>query len=143
MAAVPHIDERVNCPIERTEFEELLGQAAELLNVNENEFDISIRHREIKKVIKDAFPDREIKNIPLAVKRREDNPAFVTWTGANTVLGNAINSERLTIRDETRVTALVGSADDSIDVALLRDLRTNNDVIVYAKVSLHAMSRNK
>ena len=49
LTTVPHLDERVNCPIRKTEFEELLGQTAELLNVNENEFDISIRRREIKK----------------------------------------------------------------------------------------------
>jgi len=143
LAAVPHIDERVNCPIPRTEFEELLEEAAELLNVNENEFDISIRHREIKNVLKGAFPDREIKNIPLAVKRREDNPELVTWTGSNTVLGKVISNDRLTIRDETRVTALVGGTDGSVGAALLRDLKTNDDVVVFAKVILCVASRNK
>jgi len=57
------------------------------------------------------------------------------------VLGNAINSDRLTIWDETRITALVGKTDDSVGAALLRDLRTNDDVTVCAKVILHAMSR--
>lgn len=140
LAAVPHLGERVNCPIPTTEFEELLEQAAELLNVNENEFDMSIRHREIKKVLKGAFPDREIKNIPLAVKRREDNPELVTWTGSNTILGGAINDGRLTIRDETRVTALVSKTDDSVGAALLRDLKTNDDLVVFAKVILRLTS---
>jgi hypothetical protein len=143
LVALPHPDERVNCPIPSTEFEELLEQAAEILNVNENEFDISIRHREIKKALKDAFPDREIKNIPLAVKRREDNPKLVTWTGSNTVLGDAIDNDRLTIQDEMRVTALIGRTDDSIGAALVRNLKTNDDVIVLAKVILHAASRKQ
>ena len=143
LIAVPHPDERVNCPIPRTEFEELLGQAVDILNINENEFDISIRHREIKRVLKDAFPDRDIKNIPLAVKRREDNPKLVTWTGSNTVLGDVIDNDRLTIQDEMRVTALVGGTNDTIGAALVRDLKTNDDVIVFAKVIPCAASRKQ
>ena len=143
LKAIPHAEERVNCPVPAAEFEELLGQAAELLNVNENEFDVSIRHREIKKTLKDAFPDREFKNIPLAVKRREDNPQFVTWTGSNTVLGGAIDNGRLTLKDETRVTALIPQADGTVTAALVRDLRTNDDVLVYAKVISRVASRKQ
>lgn len=50
------------------------------------------------------------------------------------MLGDVINSDRLTIRDET---------DDSVGAALLRDSRTNDDAIVFAKMTLRAMSRNK
>ncbi|KAF9646149.1 pyranose 2-oxidase [Thelephora ganbajun] len=137
---IPHPEERVNCPIDRTKFKDLLKQAGEILNVNENEFEISIRHREVKKVLKAAFPNREIKNIPLAVKRRADNPKLVTWTGSNTVLGGAISNKRLTIRDETRVTRVVRKQGtlDTIEAADLLDLRTNKKVAVKAKVFIIA-----
>jgi len=136
---IPHAGERVNCPIPSDEFESLLKQSGELLNVHEHEFDISIRHREIKKVLNEAFPDRGIKNIPLAVKRREDNPRYVTWTGSNTVLGDVIHSDRLTIRDETRFSAVFSGIDDKrIRIALLRDLRTNSDILVFAKAFIIA-----
>jgi pyranose oxidase len=131
----PHPEERVNCPISSKEFDKLLDESAKLLNVHENEYDISIRHREVKKVL--AKAGYNIKNIPLAVKRREDNPQYVTWSGSNTVLGDAIKNPRLTIRDETRVTDVFPSpilpAEIHIGVARLRDLRTNKDVIVRAK----------
>jgi hypothetical protein len=65
LKAIPHAEERVNCPVPAAEFEELLGQAAELLNISGNEFNVSICHREIKKTLKDAFPDHEIKMSPL------------------------------------------------------------------------------
>ena len=137
VVAIPHSEERVNCPIPPEEFEDLLQQAGELLNVNENEFDISIRHRELKKVLTKAFPNREVKNIPLAVKRREDNPQYVTWSGSDTLLGDAIGNDRLTIRDETRVTAVFRGFDPRrVRAALLRDLKSNKDVLIFAKVIL-------
>ena len=133
--AHPHAGEMVNCPIPSKEFEGLLDESAKLLNVHGNEFDISIRHREIKKVLTKAFPDRKIVNIPLAVERRKENARYVTWTGANTVLGDALNNDRLTIRDETRFTAVYSGFDNkTARIALLRDLRTNKDILVFAKV---------
>ena len=143
--AIPHPGERNNCPIPSEEFENLLHQSGELLNVHEHEFDISIRHREIKKVVENAFPNRGVKNIPLAVKRREDNPQYVTWSGSNTVLGPVIDNDRLTIRDETRVTRIYTGYDEpsSAGFAILRDLRSNKDVLVFAKVILPAVSRKR
>ena len=133
--AHPHTGERVNCPIPSEEFEALLEESAKLLNVHEHEFDISIRHREIKKVLTKAFPDRKFINIPLAVERRKENTRYVTWSGANTVLGDALKSDRLTIRDETRFTAVYSAFDNkTARVALLRDLKTNKDILVFAKV---------
>lgn len=57
------------------------------------------------------------------------------------MLGDAINNSRLAIRDETRVTVLVGVNDVIISTALVRKLRTNDDVIVLAKVILRVTSR--
>jgi hypothetical protein len=48
LKAIPHAEGRVNYPVPAAEFEGLLGQAAELLNVNENEFNVSIRHVKLK-----------------------------------------------------------------------------------------------
>ena len=139
--AIPHKEEREKCPIEYNEFEDLLEEAGQILNVHENEFDGSIRHREVKKFLQGKFPDRKIQNIPLAVERGE-NREFVTWTGADTVLGDAIKSNRLTIRMETRVTAVAKGDDPSrVGAALLRDIRSDNDDVVAAKVILCATQK--
>ncbi|CAE6528111.1 unnamed protein product [Rhizoctonia solani] len=114
---IPHPDERKNSPIADDELLKLIDEAGELLNVNSNEYDKSIRHNLVKDVLAKAYPGKSeegierVKNLPLAVKRNE-NPAYVTWSGSDTVLGKKYaeqKDDRFTLLAEHK---LVGFARD-------------------------------
>ena len=82
------------------------------------------------------YPGRAFHNIPLAVERRKDNPDFVTWSSAATVLGEW--NDKFTLLTETRVTSVGRFAPgpgQHIDYALVRDLGTNQDRLITAKVN--------
>lgn len=122
----------------------LLSDAGTLLNVHPNEYDNSIRHNLVKKGLTEAFtqfPGRTFQNIPLAVKRRVDNESYVTWTGANTILGKW--NDTFQLLTETRVTRVgwfttkvekPAAAGYPVEYALVRDLNTGSDILVVAKV---------
>lgn len=123
----------------------LLERAGTLLNVHSNEYDQSIRHNLVRKGLTEAlaqYPGRTFHNIPLAVQRRTDNPEYVTWTGANTILGEW--NDTFELLTETRVTRLGNFIEQgtTIDYALLRDLNTDEDRIVVAKVRLIYLHNN-
>lgn len=73
-------------------------------------------------------------NLPLGVKRRTDNPDFVTWTGSDTILGTT--DSRFTLMTEACCTKLVEDPNDSdlIGGACLYDLNTGKNVFVKAQV---------
>lgn len=115
----------------------MLNEAGTLLNIHSNEYDESIRHNLVKKGLTEAFmqfPGRTFQNIPLAVKRRLDNPEYVTWTGTDTILGEW--NDTFTLLMETRVTRVVVDKNGGppIMCALLRNLNTDKDRIIVAKV---------
>ena len=66
-----------------------------------------------------------IQLLPLAVRRRADNPIYVTWTGSNTIPGDAVNSPRYTPSPETHVTEVVRDPIDQSQIfgVAVRDLR--------------------
>jgi len=80
-------------------------------------------------------PGRIFKNLPLAVKRRVDNPDYVTWTGTNTILGEW--NDKFQLLTETRVTQVIwgrsNQSEEPVEYALLRDLNTNDDRLIIAK----------
>ncbi|KAF9265018.1 pyranose 2-oxidase [Marasmius fiardii PR-910] len=144
----PHAEELVNNPIPKSERDKLYVEARKLLNVHNDQYDkdaegndISIRHYVVKKGLLDNLPkERNVQSLPLGVERRKDNPTYVTWTGANTVLGDQamklLGTKRFTLRTETRVTKLVHDLTDSdskISGMLLRNLKENKDELVRAK----------
>lgn len=139
---IPHDEERTELHkvIPKTTVDRLLSEAGTLLNVHEHEYDGSIRHNLVKDALQNAmdaeFPGRTFHSIPLAVKRRTDNPEYVTWTGMNTVLGEWINT--FPILTETRVTRIAQADPFPVEgtpfqYALLRDLNTDEDKVVFAK----------
>ena len=116
------------------EIETLLESASDLLGVHSDQFDISIRHNVVKKVLQDdpAFRNRSVTNIPLAVKR-SDNPDYVTWSACDTILGEQVT--KVNLLTETRVTRLSHySLTGELNGAVLCNLKTNKDILVQAKV---------
>lgn len=74
------------------EWEEYYGKSEKLLKLSHTLFDHSIRNTIVKKVLKDTYPeltttDYPPQNLPLAGERNQQAPEFVTWSGANTILG--------------------------------------------------------
>ncbi|CCO27173.1 hypothetical protein BN14_01208 [Rhizoctonia solani AG-1 IB] len=89
---VPHREERKNSPLPQDELLKLIEEAGTLLNVNLNEYDDSVRHTLVREILKKEYPGQienhdVVTNLPLAVKRNKKNPAYVTWSGSDTVLG--------------------------------------------------------
>ena len=123
--------------IPQTEFDALLESAGEILGVHSDQFDSSIRHNVVKTLLQDdpAFQSRGVTDIPLGVKRRTDNPDYFTWTGSDTVLGEQVKNSNFKLFTETRVTKLhFDPFTLKIDGAILRDLNTDTNIVVKAKV---------
>jgi len=138
---VPHTDETEKNPIIRRELYQLLADAGTFLNVKSNEYDNSIRHTYVKETLQKAFPNRGVGNLPLGVQRNSDNPAYVTWTGTNTILGEMVNDlKHFELRTETRVTKVIHDPGDEkkIVAALIRNLRNDCDYLVFAKAFIIA-----
>ncbi len=130
-------------PIEKQELCGLLDRGKALLSVRNDQFDQSIRHRVVKKALTDSLAgaSREVKSLPLAAKRCTDNKAYVNWSGADTILGEALSRHhdhpRFTLRAETRVTKLYYIPTEHGNViafAQIRDLKADRDYFVVAKV---------
>jgi len=119
--------------VPKDEFDKLFKRAGDLLAVNEHEFDHSIRHNVVKKALENLPGEARLGNHPLAVKRRTDNPDFVTWTGSDTILGTT--DSRFTLKTEARFTKLVADPNDPnlVGGALLYDLNTGKDIFVKAQ----------
>jgi pyranose oxidase len=136
---VPHDEERANNPIDSGEFNTLLDRAKNLLNVNDDQYESSIRHTVVKDALRALAQTRGMRSIPLAVKRRSDNPDYVAWTGCDTILGKLAGDPRFTLATERRVTKLFSSYNSNrVTCALVRDLNTNKDVVVIAKTFIIA-----
>ncbi|TFK64358.1 pyranose 2-oxidase [Pluteus cervinus] len=149
--STPHEEEIIRNPINKQDRETLGKEADKLLGVNPNEYDVSIRHKLVRETLKDKLEPSSRKdsvvNMPLAVKRRTDNPDYVTWSGADTILGDLTKyGKRFQILTETRVTSLErpringpggpgtgpGTGPD-IHGILARDLHNNSDIYIKAK----------
>ncbi|KAG6382089.1 pyranose 2-oxidase [Boletus reticuloceps] len=137
-----------NCPVphenERRQLESvipgdvltgLLGEAGTLLNINDDQFDKSVRQIVVKKSL-ESFGDR-VQKMALAVKRRTDNPDYVTWTGPDTILGDVVGNPNFKLLTEHLVVKVVISEGDPgmISGVSLRDLtkKENSERLVTAK----------
>ena len=121
--------------IPRNEVETLLNSASDLLGVRSDQFDMSIRHNVVKDNLKDdpGFKTRGVTSLPLAVKRRTDNPDYLTWSACDTILGEQV--KKVNLHTETRVTRLhFDTLTGKIDGAILHDLNTDEDILVVAEV---------
>ncbi|KAF9230889.1 pyranose 2-oxidase [Melanogaster broomeanus] len=126
----PHEEERVKNPIKWEILEGLLQRGRELLNIHENEYDESIRHRVVRSTLQKALGESNVKNMPLAVQRRTDNKRYVTWSGTNTVLGDVVTNPNFTLWAEHRLTKVYGHpfSNGVISGALVRNLNSDRDI---------------
>ncbi|QRV80165.1 GMC oxidoreductase [Ceratobasidium sp. AG-Ba] len=123
----PNEEESVNKPVDALEFETLLTQARELLNVTTTAYDHSIRHNIVKKALEDAH--LKVENLPLAVERLNED--YVRWSGVDTVLGpkwsaSQPEGSRFTLSPETLTVRLLPEdpLSGKIGGVLLRDLKS-------------------
>ncbi|QRV94651.1 hypothetical protein RhiJN_22669 [Ceratobasidium sp. AG-Ba] len=123
----PNEEESVNKPVDALEFETLLTQARELLNVTTTAYDHSIRHNMVKKALEDAH--LKVENLPLAVERLNED--YVRWSGVDTVLGpkwsaSQPEGSRFTLSPETLTVRLLPEdpLSGKIGGVLLRDLKS-------------------
>ena len=134
----PHPEERQKNPIAAQELDTLLQRAEKILDVTTDQYDKSIRHNLVLKTLQKQteldLKDRA-KPLPLAVRRRKDNPDYVTWSGADTVLNKAVKSDRFILSSETRVTRLISFFHNTTNVAgvMMRDLKTDRDVFIWPR----------
>lgn len=64
----------------------LLYQAARtLIGTSEHEFDQSIRHNVVLDALREAFPDRGVKPLPLACHRLAEGSPYVNWHSPDNV----------------------------------------------------------
>ena len=155
LLALPNKEETEKNPISQEELSTLLTRASRLLNVHDNQYDVSIRHTVVKKWLTQSLPkDRNVQSLRLAVERRHDNPDYVTWTGTDTVLGaDLLKDPRFELWQETLVKSLypVATSKNShqesekprIAGALVRRLPDDEDeILVIAKVSKTTLLSN-
>jgi pyranose oxidase len=150
-------------PIERTdiisnnEWNVLYEEAKKLLNVSTKEYDNSIRHNVVLKALKDEYEELPEayapQSLPLAVERRQDNDELVTWSGSDTVLGEAMlkkdplsklppedeKEKDFVIKPQHRCKKIVRSKDGSrIEYAVVENLIEWKTIKVYAKTFIVA-----
>lgn len=121
------------------DFNPLFQKAGELLNVHPDQYDKSIRHSTVRRVLQNTLPASRkstLANLDLAVERRKDNPDFVTWSSAGTILGTQVKNPGFKLDTEVRVTKIIPVPGDATTVAgvQVQNLNTGKDVIIKAKV---------
>ena len=127
--------------ISHEEWNGLYGRAENLLKTDRNVFDKSIRNTIVRDVLQSTFPDLkppfEPQNLPLAAQRNTLNDELVTWSGADTVLGDLAtpnSSQRFQVWSEYRCTKLIrAEGGEGIVYAEVMDLMNWQEYHIYAK----------
>lgn len=123
------------------EWNTLYGRAEKLFTKTDDAFDDSVRQKLVKRVLTEAYPDREMKSMPLACKRKHDNKEYVEWSCTATILGELSKpeyfykgEERLfDMRPNTQCDKLELDPDHQIAWALINDLEANQQYYIHAK----------
>jgi pyranose oxidase len=122
------------------EWDQLYKRGEKLLNTHKDAFEDSIRNAIVRDVLRSTFPDLKApydpQNLPLAAERNAENDELVTWSGADTVLGDLAvpgASERFRLLSQYRCTKLV--PDGNGGAILYADVM---DVINWQPYHIHA-----
>jgi pyranose oxidase len=116
--------------IPAAEWEKLYAEAEKLLGTRLHEFDDSIRNTVVRETLEKEYSELEhpyeVQRLPLAVKRREDNSEFVTWSGTDTVFGDladGAHTDLFRLEPQWRCKRLIRKPDGkSIEYAEVEDL---------------------
>jgi pyranose oxidase len=127
--------------ISEDEWEELYSESERRFETTQTAFSHAIRHQLVLDILTEEFGELEApyqaQALPLAVRRREDNPRFVHWSGTDTVLGPLAHDDhdgRFDLRAEHICRRLALSADGSqIEYAEVEDLTTSRMLRVEAE----------
>ncbi|KAF3903262.1 hypothetical protein ABW20_dc0107192 [Dactylellina cionopaga] len=114
----------------QAQWSRLITEAQSLINTTFTEFDDSVRHNLVKKLLQTAFKgERTFSSIPLACKNVDGK---IVWSSASTVLDNTSKSENFTLLPQHICKKLnkVGSAVISAEIY---DLSTHTTKTVKAK----------
>ena len=131
--------------IERTgllseaEWDELYAEAEQLLGVTQECFTQSLRHQIVQDMLASEYGELpepyRVQPLPLAVKRREDDPQYVRWSGTDTVLGPLAHDDqdgRFDLRAEHICRRLVTGDGERVEYAEVEDLGTSRHLRVEA-----------
>lgn len=135
----PGNDERVPF-IPAHELDAALTKAEKLLRVSSEVFPVSAEGTAILQTLGAMFDgvlpdDRKVRPMPLACRVTTDGERI--WTGADTILGDVVESPNFTLRSETICRRLLTKG-DQVTGALLEHLPTGEQTEVAAKVVIVA-----
>lgn len=122
------------------ELDAALDKAEALLRVSRDVFPVSAEGTAIQQTLGELFDDvlpddRKVRPMPLACEVTSDGERI--WTGADTILGDVIESPNFTLRSETICRRLIVKG-DQVSGALLEHLPTGEQTEVAAKIVIVA-----
>jgi len=129
------------------EWDQRYAEAEKLLGTHLHEFDDSIRNTVVRETLENEYSELkapyQVQRLPLAVKRRDDNSEFVTWSGTDTVFGDLADGahpDLFTLHPQWRCKRLIRKPDGkSIDYAEVEDLIHWKTYHIYAKAFVLAV----
>ena len=120
----------------------LFKEAKALIGTRTTEFENSIRQQLVKHTLLDKYASskRVFEAMPLACKRREDNPDWVEWSASATVFGDITKTEDrpgnkdFELWSEHQCTRLLRDPENGeIEGVIVKDLRSEIKHLVTAK----------
>jgi pyranose oxidase len=123
------------------EWDELYAEGERRFRTTQDAFAHSIRHRVVLELLGNEYNELaepyHVQALPLAVRRREDDPRFVHWSGTDTVLGPLTEDDRegrFDLRPEHICRRLVMSPDGSrVEYAEVENLGMSHTLRVEAE----------
>ncbi|KAJ7626525.1 hypothetical protein DFH06DRAFT_1141836 [Mycena polygramma] len=75
------------------EWKLLYKSAKSLIGTSETEFNRSIRHNVVLEALQKAYPNRDVKALPLACHRLSTDSPYVQWHAANDIYGDIFDEQ--------------------------------------------------
>lgn len=136
------------------EWDSLYTEAETLFETNDKTFDDSVRHRLVKKILRDTFDaeggdaeQRDVLSMPLACKPGKSK-SHIDWSCTASILGDELSnpdpkfqtasSTKLTVLPQTQLDAFLVEDDgtgngDAVHGAVIVDLESGDEYLVDAK----------
>ncbi|KAJ4252325.1 hypothetical protein NW762_010923 [Fusarium torreyae] len=125
------------------EWDRLYERAEHIFTKTNTAFDESVRQRLVKRVLHEAYPNRDLQSMPLSCQRNVENKEYVEWSCTATILGELSHPEyffkgkaedRLfELKANTQCDKLELDSHGQIAFAIVKDLVKNKTYRVKAK----------